>query len=319
MPHTAAHFAEEAAYLASDNPAYANDAGWACRRCALHERANSWYLRGFQLAVRSKNRYEVIRAMIGRGAVYKELGRYDEARQLYDRASRRALRTGQRRQAAVARHYLFALEAETGSFDGGLEEVRTTLNLYPIYDRRVPYLAHDYAFFLIRNRYFAAALSLLEKLAPAITNPDERVLVESSIAWAAAADAHDAQSRKAEKYVLNTAGAHPEYAAAAFIHLAHASRFMGEWQLADAYATQAQEIAGRRGDSGLTLEATALRQAIAARIPPEGENPEPSPYTVESTAKIFSVRLRRWLAPDRRGTGANLMPVNATDLERRRL
>jgi hypothetical protein len=319
LPGTAAHYGEVAAYLVPDNPTYANDAGWACRRCAFHERAGVWYQRGLRLAVRSRNRHEAIRALLGRGAVYKDLGRHEEAREFYARASRRALRTGRRRQAAVARHYIFALEAEGGSFGAGLNEVRETLNLYPIYDRRVPYLTHDYAFLLIRNRYFASALRLLEKLAPAITKPEERLLVQSNLAWAAAAASHPEQHRAAEKYVLETAKPYPEYAAASFIHLAHASRFVGEWYEAAAYAARAEEIAGRRGDAALALEAAALRLEIAARTPPEGENTDPSPYAVQAIEKMFSVRLRRWLAPDRRGVKANAKAANATDLERRRL
>jgi tetratricopeptide (TPR) repeat protein len=319
LPGTAAHYGEVAAYLVADNPTYANDAGWACRRCAFHERAGVWYQRGLRLAVRSRNRHEAIRALLGRGAVYKDLGRHEEAREFYARASRRALRTGRRRQAAVARHYIFALEAEGGSFGAGLNEVRETLNLYPIYDRRVPYLTHDYAFLLIRNRYFASALRLLEKLAPAITKPEERLLVQSNLAWAAAAASHHEQHRAAEKYVLETAKPYPEYAAASFIHLAHASRFVGEWYEAAVYAARAEEIAGRRGDAALALEAAALRLEIAARTPPEGENTDPFPYAVQAIEKMFSVRLRRWLAPDRRGVKANAKTANATDLERRRL
>ena len=319
LPGTAVHYVEAAAYLVPDNPTYANDAGWACRRCAFHERAGVWYQRGLRLAARSKNRHEAIRALLGRGAIYKDLGRHEEAREFYDRASRRALRTGRRRQAAVARHYIFALEAEAGSFTAGLDEVRETLNLYPIFDRRVPYLAHDYAFLLIRNRYFASALSLLEKLAPAITKPDEGLLVQSNVAWAAAAAGHHAQHRAAEKYVLETARAYPEYAAASFIHLAHASRFVGEWDEGVAYATRAEETAGKRGDAALALEAAALRLEIAARTPPERENSIPCPYAVEAIEKMFSVRLRRWLAPDRRGAEANAKAANASDLERRRL
>jgi hypothetical protein len=40
---------------------------------------------------------------------------------------------------------------------------------------------------------------------------------------------------------------------------------------------------------------------------------------MEAIEKMFSVRLRRWLAPDRRGVKANTEAANATDLERRRL
>lgn len=316
---TAAHFAEMAAYLSPDNPAYANDAGWACRRCAFHERATLWYRRGLRLAVCFKNRLEAIRALIGRGAVYKDLGRLDDARDYYDRASRRAFRTGKRRQAAVARHYIFALEAERGSFDAGLDEVRETLNLYPIFDRRVPYLAHDFAFLLIHNRYFHSALPLLEKLAPAIRRPDERMLVQSGLARAAAACGRREQSRAAEENVLEAAKAYVQYAPASFVHLAHAARSRGDWDVAAQHAARAEQIARKVRDAAIEQDAKLLSAQIAERTPPERENAEPCPYAVEVIDKMFTMRLRRWLAPDRRGAGANEKPANAPDLERKRL
>jgi tetratricopeptide (TPR) repeat protein len=316
---TAAHYAEAAAYLVPDNPAYANDAGWACRRCNFQERAGEWYERGFRLAVRSKNRHEAIRALIGRGAVYKNMGEHELARHFYDRASRRAVNTGRRRQAAVARHYIFALEAERGTFEDGLEAVRETLNLYPIHDPRVPYLAHDYAFLLIRNRYFTAALALLEKLAPAITKPEERVLVQSSIARAAAAAGRFEQSRAAAEDALDTAKTHPEYAHACYVHLACASRSAGKWEAAADYAARAEQTSRVLRDAVVEQVASELRAEIAARIQPERENAEACPYAVEVLEKKFSIRLRRWLAPDRRGTGANGKPVNTADRERKRL
>lgn len=316
---TAAHYAEAAAYLVPDNPAYANDAGWACRRCNLYERAGEWYQRGYRLAVRSKSRHEAIRALIGRGAVYKNLGQHELARDFYDRASRRAVNTGRRRQAAVARHYIFALEAERGTFEDGLEAVRETLILYPIYDRRVPYLAHDYALLLIRNRYFAAALALLEKIAPAITKPGERVLVLSSIARAAAAAGRFEQFRAVAEQALDTARTYTEYAHACYLQLAYALRSAGEWEAADNYAARAERTAGMLKDALVVQLASELRSEIAARIPPERENAEACPYAVELIEKTFSFRLRRWLAPDRRGTGANAKPVNVADRERSRL
>jgi tetratricopeptide (TPR) repeat protein len=272
-----------------------------------------------RLAARSRNRHEAIRALLGRGAVFADLGRHEEAREFYDRASRRALRTGRRRQAAVARHYIFALEAERGSFDAGLDEVRETLNLYPIYDRRVPYLAHDFAFLLIRNRYFASALSLLEKLDPAITKPEERVLVQSGIARAAAAVGHYEKYRAAAKYTVETARTYPQYAHASFVHLACALRSTGEWDEAANYVERAEQIARMARDSVVEQVAAELRLEIAARIPAERENTAPCPYSMEIIEKMFTIRLRRWLAPDRRGTGANAKSANAADRERRRL
>lgn len=316
---TAAHFAEAAAHLVPDNPVYANDAGWACRRRMLNDRAGAWYQRGFRLAVRAKNRHEAIRALIGRGAVYKTTGQFALARHYYDRASSRALNTGRRRQAAVARHYIFALEAEQGSFADGLDAVRETLNLYPIHDRRVPYLAHDYAFLLIRHRYFTAALALLEKIVPTILKPEERVLVHGSIARAAAAAGRYERSHAAAELALAEAEMHPEYAHACYVHLAFASRSSGEWEAAAEYAARGEEIARGLQDAVVERTAAELRAAISARLPPDRENPEACPYEVEMIERMFSVRLRRWLAPDRRGTGANGQPVNTADRERKRL
>lgn len=316
---TAAHFVEAAAYLVPEKAAYANDAGWACRRCAFHERAGVWYQRGLRLAVRAADEHEAIRALIGRGTVYRDLGKHERALEYYDRASRRAFNDGKRRQAAVARHYIFALTAERGTFEAGLDEVRETLNLYPIYDPRVPYLAHDYTFLLIRNRYFVPALAMLEKVAPAIAKPEERLLVQSSIAWAAAAAGRHEAHRAAERYVLETAPFHMEYAAASYIHLAHAARFVREWDKAAKYAAHAEEIATRRRTPALREEAATLRLDVDLRKVPEGENPVPCPYEVEVIERTFSIRLRRWLAPDGRGIGANAKPANVADRERKRL
>lgn len=315
---TAAHFAEAAAYLDPDNPAYANDAGWACRRCARYDRALAWYQRGFRLAVRARSRHETIRALLGHGTVFKDLGQVRQASVFYDRASRRAARTGRRRQAAVARHYIFALEAEFGSFEIGLAEARETLNLYPIYDRRVPYLAHDYAFMLIRHRHYSPALPLLEKIFRAITKPEERLLVQSSIAWAAAAAGRHDQHRQAEKYVLDAADAYPEYAVAGLIHLAHAARLLDRWEDAAAYAMRAGAIAASRREVALVAEVSALAASIHARVPGEPEAVSENAYTLETLGKMFTIRLRRWLAPDRRGTGASKRTPRV-DRERMRL
>ncbi|HEY0025705.1 MAG TPA: hypothetical protein VGB24_22650 [Longimicrobium sp.] len=251
--------------------------------------------------------------------MYKDLGRTEEAREFYDRATRRAVNTGRRRQAAVARHYIFALEAERGSFDEGLDAVREALNLYPIYDRRVPYLAHDYAFLLMRHRYFSAALALLEKLAPAITKPEERVLVQSAIARAAAAVGRFEHSRAAAQYALETGKIYPEYAHASYVHLAQALRYAGEWDSAAEYVRRAEQMARDLRDAEVERVASEVQVEIAARIPPERENPAPFPHAVATIDKMFSIRLRRWLAPDRRGTEANTTATNAADRERRRL
>jgi hypothetical protein len=247
--------------------------------------------------------------------------RYGDARECWDRAASRALSDKKYRWAAVARHYIFALTAEHGSFEAGLDDVRETLNLYPIYDRRVPYLAHDYAFLLIRNRCYTPALHLLEKLAPAIRKPDERVLLYGAIARVAGAAGRQEAFRTAVEYVVQSADRYPNYAPAGFIHLAHGARAVGEWAAAAKYAAQAEHLAMARRDSSIVRDAVALRAEIAARTPPECENTLEYGLcdVVEIIDRMFSMRLRRWLAPDRRGTGANVKASNAGDQERGQL
>jgi tetratricopeptide (TPR) repeat protein len=319
LGQTAAHYAETAAYLAPENPGCATAAGFACRSCAWWERALVWYERGFRLAVRCKNRREAIRGLVGCGAVYHALDQPQEARDFYDRASRRALRTNKRRMGAVARHYLFALEVEQGRFPAALEEVSEALNLYPIFDRRVPYLAHDFAFLLIRKRYFGSALLILEKVAPAIRKPDESMLIQGAIARAAGATHQRARYQSAVNWVLEMATVYPQYAAGSLFHLAHGARSVGEWDEAAKYAGRAEHLASIRRDSALVQMISDLRAEIVARTQPEQENTIPCPPAMAAIERMFTIRLRRWLAPDRRGAGANANGANAADLERSRL
>ncbi|HEX2091179.1 MAG TPA: hypothetical protein VHG28_02210 [Longimicrobiaceae bacterium] len=81
----AMYFAEAAAAAEPASPARAVDAGWMCRRVAegdLLERSVAWYDRAFGLAVRAKDRQEVLRALTGYGALMKDMGRHENARVL---------------------------------------------------------------------------------------------------------------------------------------------------------------------------------------------------------------------------------------------
>jgi hypothetical protein len=277
-----------------------------------------WYERGFRLAVRAKNRIEAVRGLIGCGAVYEAEERFDDARELYTQAAGRALRTNKRRMAGVAHHYLFALEVEHGQFEAGLAQLCEALNHYPIYDRRVPYLAHDFGFLLVRKCYFAAAIHLLEQVAPAIRKPDERMLIEGSIARAAGALQQYARYRAAVDYVLKTCGVYPQYAAASLEGLAHGARSVGEWDDAARYAAAAERLALARRDYARAQNVAALLHDIRDRTPPDKENPVPFP-SLDPIERLFTVRLRRWLAPDRRGTEASAAAATLSDVERRQL
>ncbi|HLL48380.1 MAG TPA: tetratricopeptide repeat protein, partial [Longimicrobiaceae bacterium] len=251
-------FAEAAAYADPDDPARANDAGRMCRRAAEDERASSWYHRGYGLGVRRSDPTETIRAQIGYGNLMKDLGRHDEARKFLERAARRAIYTGRKRQAGEAHHDLLAIAAEVGTYSEAERHVRRALTLYPTHHPRIPYLAHDFAFVLIRHQYYSFAISLLNHLLPSINKPEELALVYGTMARAAGGARHRERYEDAEERALKVFGTHEEFSSATLIHLAEGARAFRKWDKSERYAALALEIARRRKESLLERDAADL-------------------------------------------------------------
>jgi hypothetical protein len=95
------------------------------------------------------------------GRVCREAGLYD-----------RAELTGRRRLAAEAHHDLLTLAAERVNLAEVFEHAAATIELYPLNRPRMPYLAHDFAFVLIRNRLYSIALPLFESFLKVIPPHD---------------------------------------------------------------------------------------------------------------------------------------------------
>jgi tetratricopeptide (TPR) repeat protein len=296
LVETAIHFAEAAARV-SDKPEAANIAGRMCRRGALDERSAAWFARAFRLAVREREKGETLRALLGYGALLRDLGRYDEARAMFERAARRAARTGRLRQAAEAHHDLLAIAAELGSYSDAERHARLAGKLYPVHHARFPYLVHDFAFVLVRQQSYTAALALLEDLLRVEWRPSEWLLVWSTTTWAAAGSARVHFHDRAEHEVLQLIGMHEEYASAAYIHLAEGARHLGRWERAERYVTAAGDAARRRKDAALEQEARALQGVIAAREPAPREKEPQSADRTQMLARWLANRLRRWRAP----------------------
>jgi tetratricopeptide (TPR) repeat protein len=300
---TGMHFAEISAVVDPEHPTYAINAGWMCRRSAVLERAAIWYERAYLLAVQFRrrdltlSRKESIRALVEYGALLKDQGREEEARDYYKRAARRAERTGRRRQAAVVQHYLFSLAADKGDFVAGQEHLEQALNLYPVRDVRIPHLAHDLSFLLVRQRHYSLSLSLLEKLSPVFERPEEQLLVDSTIAWAAAGAGRRQRFEDAESKVLALLTRYEEYAPAALIHLAEGARFIMEWDRAERHASIAVDTARRRQNPALEMEALALLDKIATREPAEPEAETTHRWRAETLVRRLKERLRKWKAP----------------------
>lgn len=247
MVRTGRLFAEMAAHADPDDPARANFAARMCRRATLFRRSADWYQRGLGLAVTQANRKEAIYALLGCGTLHRDLGQYAEARRAFVRAARKASRKNHRREAAEARHDLLGLAAEMGTYDDAEDQAREAVNLYPRKHPRLPALANDYAYTLIRRGHYSPALALLEAAVHLIARPEERALVWSTLAWAAAgADRRD-RYMAAEREILSLVAVHQDYAHVAFLHLAAGGQLLHEWDAAARYAVRAPRCAPAAG------------------------------------------------------------------------
>jgi tetratricopeptide (TPR) repeat protein len=268
-------FAEAAAHVEPENPARANLAARSARRLSMYERAGAWHLRAFKLAVRTRNRGEMVWALLGYAAMMKATGRIAEARRFLQRATRRAKAFGRRKEAAMAHHDLMNLAVEQERFRLAEIHMASALALYPSDHPCLPALGHDFAFVLLRQNHHSAALPLLERVAPLIQQTDVRALVLSSLAWAAAGAGRRTRLVQAERATLELVAIFDHYAIPALLHLAEAFRLAGDLDRAVQYAEEAGRAAGAMGETQFTREAAEMRiqlreadNSIRRDIPP---------------------------------------------------
>lgn len=299
---TAFQFAELAAKVEPSAPHRALYAGRVCRGMGYFDRANVWFERGFRLAVKQGNRSEAVRALLGQGALLQECGRLDEAQRWFIKAARRAARTGRKKRAAEVRHDLMALAAERGDFSTTVEHARIAVDLYPLRHHRLPFLAHDFAFALLRQGLFPLALALLEVFVRVI--PSRQLLPGlATFAWAAAARGAHPRYSDAERRALQQIALDEQHAAASLVILAQAACAVRNWERAECHAVAAVEAAQRRNQKRYEQDARALIEAI--RQPPilpasPNEVPEAVLDEVKALVRHLLVRVRRWKPRDPR-------------------
>jgi tetratricopeptide (TPR) repeat protein len=308
---TAAHFAEAAAYADPQHPAYAVDAGWICRRVHVGGflgRSAAWYQRAYLLSVRHSSRHDSLRALTGYGALMQELGNLSEAKRAYLKAARRAFRTGRKRRAAVAHHYLFALTAEHGELADAVEHARRAFRLYPIHDARLPYLAHDYAvFLLLRYNAYRPALRLTRPALAKMEDPDAIVMVAGTLAWAAGGAGFTDQFHSAERLAVELVPLYRTHAASALAAIALGARVLGEWNAVHRYASMALPLARQRLDRWAEAASLDLLAAV-------GEHTRPPPEVVPDApalevARRLAARLYRWRGRSRVGASGHVEPL----------
>ena len=224
---TASLFAEAAAYAEPENPARANLAARSARRALMYDRSGAWHLRAYKLAVRVKDAAEHVWALIGYGAMMKKTDRITEARRFLLRATLRARDVGRRKEAGMAHHDLMNIAVELGRHRLAEVHASAAVSHYPHDHPRIPALARDFAFALLRQHHYAAALSLLERVVPLVTRAEERALVLSTLAWAAAGARRPSRFAEAERVALELVAVYQDHAPSVFIHLAEALRASG--------------------------------------------------------------------------------------------
>lgn len=293
---TRALFAEAAAYADPEEPAWANLAARACRRNADYRRAEIWYERAFRLAVRARKKQQQVWAQLGFGTLMYALGRYDRARLWYGRAATRAARTNQPREAAEAEHDLMTVASEVGTYHQGARHLQRALVHYPVRHWRLPFLVHDFAYLLIQNRCYSAALPLLQKLADVIPR-SEQLLLWSAIARAAAGAGDADEYEHALAQAGQVASLRPEYSPAALRNLAEAALLRHDWQLAADTARQALDLARVRDEFDIQRSAKEILRRAARQ---EAPSPEGSPdASIADLSRELLRRLARWQAPGR--------------------
>ena len=268
----------------------------------LFDRASVWFERGFRLAVQQGNRSESVRALLGQGALMQECGRLDEAQRWFIRAARRAARTGRKKRAAEARHDLMALAAERGDFPAMVEHARVAVELYPLRHQRLPYLAHDFAFALLRQGSYPLALALLKAFVRVV--PRRHSLPGlASFAWAAAGRGALPRYADAERRALQQIAVDDQQAAASLVILAEAACAARHWERAERHAIAAVEAAQRLNQQRYERDAHALIEAIRQRTsilpaPSDAQVPEALQDEVQALVRHLLVRVRRWKPRD---------------------
>lgn len=301
--HTAAMFAEAAAYLDTANPFRANEAGRFCRRAALDFRAGIWFFRAFGLAVRSQNHGEATQALLGNAALMYHLGNHGEARRFLNKATRRARRAGQRRQAAYAQHELVLEAAEARSYLAAERHVLEALWLYPRSHPRFPHFVHDFGYLLSEKRLYSPALVLLRAALPLIFRPPEQMVVWANIARAAAGAGRVAEYREAAGTVEKLAVRFSEHRPAALSIVAVAAWLANDVRRAVALSHEARALGVARRERYPAIRAEAVLRGIEEGQDPPAEAEPPAGSQIEALTRQCLARLRKWRSPPGSGPG----------------
>jgi tetratricopeptide (TPR) repeat protein len=293
LKEIAIQFAELAGELEPEVPYHANRAGKVCRRAGELNRASLWYLRGAALATTRRNTDQYILAHLGAGALCADLGQLEEARQHFEKVVKRSRSRNRRKRAGQALHYLMAIADAEGNYAEVEASARGALEWYPVRHPRVPNLALDYSFALLRYGMGERAFALLAEVDGLIADRSEQVVFWGNLAWAAAIAGQHRRFRHAADRVAEMVPTYDEYGAAACINVARGAWQLGDRDMAAAYATTSLEMAIAKRDAIVESVARSVIDDMEARVSPQPRQPPPG-NDADWIVREMILRLRRW-------------------------
>jgi tetratricopeptide (TPR) repeat protein len=302
LPQVAILFAEAAARVDPRTSRIASDAARAARHGGRLDRAECWYDLGITLAGRdgSRNRGDMISALLGRGTVLREQRRFDEARHVLSRAAKLCASTRRYRIAAETQHDLFALAVMDGCYTEAETHMAIALEHYPLHHPAIPGLVHDWCFLLTQRGFYAQAVPLLENSIPQLRRVEIQLVSWGTLSHAAAGAGLIHVYDEAVCHVLQLATRTQNYAAAALGHAAFGSLFFGDWDAGHALATRAAEIARTRGEIGALYWIEGLLARVNARETPAPQMHPPIGSRITLIGQVLQDFLTARQRPTRR-------------------
>jgi hypothetical protein len=283
LARTAFAAALRAAASSPRDPGYCHLAGVMARRSADYLRAEAWLRRSLALARRVLDGRHYGLSLMSLANLH--MMRYQG--EMAERRLRQALKAARRFAIwdlrALAFHDLFMLTSTHGHPAQAARYALAAARGYGRFHPRLPALAHDVAWFLLRYGHPARALRILQALDDRSLRAQERLLVLSSIGRAAGAagDAHVFWRVWTDLWQwLDTI---PSYdrAAEALVNLGWGAAHLGDATRVEVAAREALRIAGPR-DERQEIEAAERMLASLAK----GRVPEPPVRVACSDAEL---------------------------------
>ena len=260
---TALAYAQAAAVVTPADPTASFNVGRLARRRKEHARAETWYRRTVALARQTGDWPIYARAFLGLGNLYAQRGNYPAARKFYERALRAAGRNSLHEIVGMAQHDLFGLELLCGNAAEANDRARLAFEAYGPIHPRIPYLAHDVAYFWCTQGCFAPALPVLQSVLRHFHDPATQVAVLADIGRAAGGVGDRATFQQAwdEAVDLIAGNGAQDTAAKAYLDLAHGALSLSAWERAEDAAQRALDGAIKDGDAATRFAAEALVEA----------------------------------------------------------